>query len=62
MRHPLKLSKKEKFRQWLELCDFTYKLMQENLSKGQLKQKLAKMRKEHLQADYSLLSKLAKAK
>lgn len=60
MRHAVKLNKEEKARIWLDLCDFSFRLMQKALSAGQLAQKLEKMRRRHLAQDHRILEALAR--
>lgn len=62
MQHDLRLSSKEKIEIWLDLCDFSFKLMRAALSKRELKKRLNQMRRAHLEDDYLILSKLAKLK
>lgn len=62
MRHKIKLSVKEKIRRWLELCDFSFKLMQRALTPKELAKRLREMREEHLKRDSRILRNLAKVK
>ena len=62
MRHKEKLSKSEKIRRWLELCDFSYRLMSGALSKARLNQRFRKIREEHVKNDHRILRYLGKFK
>jgi len=63
MQHRLKFkSLEEKINIWLDLCDFTFKLISATLSPTELRKKLKKMREVHLRQDYLLLSKIARIK
>ena len=62
MQHKLKATAREKINIWLDLCDFTFHLMQNNLSAEELSNRLKKIRQAHLKKDYLILSKLAKLK
>jgi len=58
MRHEVKYTQKEKFKIWLDLCDFTYKLMQSALSPAELKKKRERMRERHLEENQRVLEVL----
>ena len=58
MQHKQKLTAEEKFNIWLDLCDFTFRLMKDNLPPAKFKKRLKKMRQEHLEVDHLALSKL----
>lgn len=60
MRHAVKLTKEEKVKIWLDLCDFSFRLLRKALSPRQLEHKLQKMRQRHLQEDRRVLEALAK--
>jgi len=60
MRHEVKLSKQEKIRIWLDLCDFTYTLMQKALSAKQLAKKMKRLRKLHWEEDKRMLIALGR--
>ncbi|MCS7151444.1 MAG: hypothetical protein NZ928_03550 [Endomicrobia bacterium] len=60
MQHRLKLSQKQKFEIWLDLCDFSYKVMRQNLSKKELEKKLKLIRKKHIEKDLEMLNKIFK--
>ena len=62
MRHKVKYTKKEKIMIWLDLCDFSYKLMKSALGGKKLRERLEKMRKEHLENDHRILKGLAKTR
>lgn len=56
----MKLTKSEKARRWLDLCDFTYNLLKNALTPKQFKLKMEKIRKEHLKDDRRLLMALGR--
>ena len=60
MRHRVKLTREEKAKIWLELCDFSFRLMQSALTPGQLAARLARMRKLHREKDERLLLALSR--
>lgn len=60
MQHDIKLSKEEKMDRWLELCDFSYHFMKENLTKKEFDRRMKRLRDEHLEGDYKWLKSLAK--
>jgi len=60
MQHNIRLSVQEKIKIWLDLCDFSYKLMEQNLSKKELHERLKKLREEHLRNDVQMLKKIFK--
>ena len=62
MQHKVKFTKEEKIRKWLELCDFSYRLMASALSKDELARRLKKMREEHVENDHNVLKYLGKLK
>ncbi len=57
MRHELNLTVKERINIWLDLCDFSLRLMKTNLSLKQFNMKLYRIREKHLRDDYKLLIK-----
>ena len=60
MQHRLKLTKSERIKRWLELCDFTYNLMRKALTPGEFKKKLTRIREKHLERDFRRLENLGK--
>jgi hypothetical protein len=62
MRHNIKLSIKEKINIWLDLCEFSLRLMESSMSKKELNKRLKKMRNEHLKRDRVILENLGKLK
>lgn len=62
MQHALKLTAREKTNVWLDLCDFTFKLLKSNLSAKGLSRRFRKIRQDHLEEDYLILSRLSKNK
>lgn len=62
MHHKIKMTRKEKFKIWLELCDFTFRLMQRALSPRRLALKLQRMRAFHLEEDRRMLESLGRVK
>jgi hypothetical protein len=60
MRHRVKLTREEKAKIWLELCDFSFRLMQSALRSGQLAARLKRMRELHLEKDKRMLLALAR--
>ncbi|MFH1710320.1 MAG: hypothetical protein ABH860_04525 [bacterium] len=62
MRHEIKFTKEEKIGKWLELCDFSYRLMASALSKAELARRLKKMREEHVENNRNILRYMGKLK
>ncbi len=62
MYHNLPENPEKRIEIWLELCDFTYKLLKDALSPEEFKKRLEWMRKDHLGRDYKILDKLASIK
>jgi len=62
MRHKLKLSVRERIRAWLDLCDFSFRLMRGALGEKGLRKKIEKLRLEHLTKDRIILQGWAKIK
>lgn len=62
MRHDVKHTKEEKARIWLDLCDFTYKLMQSALTPAELAKKRKIMRERHLEENRRVLEVLGGVK
>lgn len=62
MHHKLHLSTKEKLDAWLQLCDLSFKLLKDNIDKKEIKNRLNKMREDHLRIDYSILKGLSRLK
>ena len=60
MQHRLKLTVREKIKIWLDLCDFSWRIMKSALSKADLKKRLEMMRKEHIEDDRRILRRLGK--
>lgn len=59
MEHKARLSEKEEIDVWLDLCDFGYKVMTQNLTDSQFKDRLKKMRQKHLKKDLRILKILS---
>lgn len=47
MHHKVKYAQNEKIKIWLDLCDFSLKLMKSALSSSGFKKRIIRMRKEH---------------
>ena len=62
MYHKLKLSSEEKIKTWLNLCDFTFELMEKNLGKRDFLKRLKKIREDQVKANYFLLRGLSRIK
>lgn len=62
MYHKLRLSIQERIKAWLDLCDFSLKLLEDNMDKKRVELKLKRMREDHLKTDYSVLSGLSRIK
>lgn len=60
MRHPLELSPEEKIKIWLDLCDFTYRLMKNGLGNKQLEKRLHFMREADIKGHATFLTNLGK--
>jgi|YelNatPaOPRAMG01_1025707.scaffolds.fasta_scaffold89572_2 hypothetical protein len=60
MKHYKSVNKTQKIRQYLELIDFSNKLMSSFFTKKQLKEKFKELRGEHLNSDYKVLKALSK--
>ena len=60
MYHKSKLSNQEKIKAWLDLCNFTFKLLEDNLEKEEMIKRFKKMRQEHLYVNYSILKRMSK--
>ncbi|MBI4801655.1 MAG: hypothetical protein HY796_03930 [Elusimicrobia bacterium] len=59
MQHKIKLTAREKINIWLDLCDFSFRLMKNALSVTELEKRLKKIRQAHLKEDRLFLLKLA---
>lgn len=62
MQHKIELSVQEKRKAWLNLCDFSFKLIEDNLGKEDLQRKLRKMREAHVKVNHSILEGLSRIK
>ena len=62
MYHKLKLSSQEKIEAWLNLCDFTFELMEKNLGKRDFLQRLKSIREDQVKANCFLLRGLSRIK
>jgi hypothetical protein len=58
MKHFVKFNREEKINIWLDLCDFTFRLMANSLDERQLEKRLARMREEDLKRHREFLSRL----
>jgi len=58
MKHSVRFSKEEKINIWLDLCDFTFRLMAGSLDKRQLENRLSRMREEDVKSHREFLSRL----
>lgn len=58
MKHSVRFSKEEKINIWLDLCDFTFRLMASSLDKRQLENRLSRMREEDVKSHREFLSRL----
>jgi len=59
MQHRIKLTAREKINIWLDLCDFSFRLMKSTLNITELEKRLKKIRRAHLKEDRLLLLKWA---
>ena len=62
MHHYLKLTTQEKWKAWLNLCDFTFNLLKDNLGKGELKRRLQRMRASKLRIYQVVFENMSKRK
>ena len=62
MRHKVKLSVSEKIRAWLDLSDFSFRLMQAALSNKELETKLKQISLSHKNRNKLMLERMAKVK
>jgi hypothetical protein len=62
VKHKLKLTTKEKINIWLDLCDFSFRLMEKTMSRDELNRKLERMRSEHLKKDRIIWEKIGRLK
>lgn len=60
MRHAVKLTKEEKVKIWLDLCDFSFRLMRSALSPKELRRKLKRIRELHWKEDQRMLTALGR--
>lgn len=60
MKHTLKLTPEERIAVWLDLCDFTFRLMKGGLDKEHLERRLHRMRGEKIKANKAFLTNLGK--
>lgn len=60
MRHIIKLNTNEKIKAWLDLCDFYFDLIKENLSLKNFKKKLNEMREDKIKANKLMLKGLSR--
>ncbi len=58
MKHTLQLSPREKIRIWLDLSDFSFRLMSAALGEEQLEERLGRMREEDLRGHRNFLTRL----
>ena len=62
MKHNVKLTIKEKINIWLDLCEFSSKLMESAISKKECNDRMKRMRDEHLKRDRIILEKIGGVK
>ncbi|MBI5400018.1 hypothetical protein HZB07_05355 [Candidatus Saganbacteria bacterium] len=62
MRHKIKLTVNEKIRAWLDLSDFSFRLMKAALSKKELMKRIEKMNLTHAERNRLILARMAKVK
>ena len=62
MKHLVKFNSREKIHIWLDLCDFTSRLMAAGLNKEQLDKRLRRMREETVKGHQGFLARLGKIK
>lgn len=58
MKHKVELSARERVNAWLEICDFTFRLMSASLDKRRLEKRLRRMREDNVAAHKRFLSRL----
>ncbi len=58
MKHDIRLSTKEKINIWLDLCEFSSRLMESTISKKECNDRVKRMRNEHLKRDRIILEKI----
>lgn len=62
MKHNIRLTTKERINIWLDLCEFSSRLMEKTMSKKELNRKVERMRSEHLRRDKIILEKIGRLK
>jgi len=58
MKHSATFSPQEKVKIWLDLCDFTFRLMDSSLDDHQLEKRLRRMRDEDIRGHNEFLTRL----